>query len=129
MDMQHEVFELTERREFFRRAFVALWANSITGDYAEFGCCHAMTFRLAYQESRKVNYAPKQWAFDSFEGFPSSRDEHPAWTPGGMAMSESHFVAVLDNHKVPRDQYTVVPGFFDKTLTAPEAETYCKTSA
>ncbi|HEY8382232.1 MAG TPA: TylF/MycF/NovP-related O-methyltransferase [Microvirga sp.] len=126
MDMQHEVFELTERREFFRRAFVALWANSITGDYVEFGCCHATTFRLAFQESRKVNYAPRLWAFDSFAGFPDSADEHPAWVPGGMAMSQERFVGLLDYHKVPRGEYSIVPGFYDQSLTTPEADSYCQ---
>jgi O-methyltransferase len=127
MDMQHEIFELTERREFFRRAFVTLWANSITGDYAEFGCCTAQTFRLAYQESRKVNYMPRLWAFDSFHGFPPARtDDHPTWRPGAMAMSQEHFVALLDHQRVPPGDYTIIPGFYEESLAATVSEHYCR---
>jgi hypothetical protein len=127
MDIDHQIHEMAGRKEFFRRAMTALWNNTITGDYAEFGCYGAVTFRLAWQESRKWGYAPKLWAFDSFQGLPQSSGDHPRWVPGGMAMDEAAFVATLDWARVPRDAYAVVPGFYSETLTAknPGAGAYC----
>jgi hypothetical protein len=119
-------WENDDRRDFFKHAMIALWANRISGDYVEFGCFEAQTFRMAYQESRGVNYTPQLWAFDSFEGFPPSENEHPAWTPGRLAMSQDNFVAVLDEHQIPRDQYTMVKGFYRDTLFTSAAENYCR---
>jgi O-methyltransferase len=123
--MPHQ-WEQDDRREFFRNAMVALWANRIQGDYVEFGCFEAQTFRMAYQESRGVHYQPKMWAFDSFEGFPDAPNEHPAWSPGRLAMSQDEFVRVLDEHQIPRDVYTMVKGFYNESLFTPEAENYCR---
>jgi O-methyltransferase len=128
MHVDHQIQEMAQRQEFFRRAMTALWCNSITGDYAEFGCYGATTFRLAYQESRKFDYKPMLWAFDSFQGLPEAKNDHPRWVPGGMAMDQATFVATLDYHGVPRDAYEVVPGFYSNTLGSanPQAEAYCR---
>jgi hypothetical protein len=107
-------------REFFRRAMYAIMFNGISGDYAEFGCWSAVTFRMAYWESRQIGFNIRLWAFDSFCGLPPrqcSEDEHPMWTEGDMAMTLEEFHRKLALHGVPRSAYQAVPGFYNETLT------------
>lgn len=108
------------RQEFFYNAFRALSFNGIDGDYAEFGCFGGMTFALAYHESRRHRYKARLWAFDSFQGLPAPKeagDEHPAWKEGTRATSLDNFHALCASNGIPSDAYSVVPGFFDQTLT------------
>lgn len=121
----------SERREFFRRAFVALGFNQIDGDYAEFGCDSGRTFNLAYQESRKASrhlagifHAFKEdrllWALDSFCGLPPKRvpeDEHPAWIERTLVTEVEEFHRICARNNIPRPAYEVVDGFYDVTLT------------
>ncbi len=111
--------ERLARQEFFYNAFKALRFNGIEGDYAEFGSWGGMTFTLAYGESRRHGHTAKLWAFDSFQGLPSPRgaeDEHPEWRAGKMATNLEEFHAICVANGIPRDSYTVVPGFYEDTL-------------
>jgi hypothetical protein len=113
--------ELADLKRFIRRAFQALVYNGIEGDYAEFGCWGGRTFTLASGAARLLGHGAHLWAFDSFEGLPASedpRDDHKAWLPGAMAMSQSAFIDTCVRNGVPRASFTTVPGYFDKTLTA-----------
>jgi hypothetical protein len=117
--------EQAGRQEFFYNAFRTLAFNRIDGDYAEFGSWGAMTFGLAYHEARRHRHGAKLWAFDSFQGLPApdgARDEHPVWQAGGMAMSLEAFHARCAAQGVPRDAYSVVPGFYADTLTGQHAQ-------
>jgi hypothetical protein len=49
-----QVDEIANRRDFLRKAFMAHWVNMTTGDYVEFGCAGATTFRCAFQASRGI---------------------------------------------------------------------------
>lgn len=107
------------KQQFFYNAFRALWYNHIDGDYAEFGCWSGSTFWLAHTEARKHGHPAKLWAFDSFQGLPEAegaRDEHPAWSRGGMSMSVEEFHHVCARDGVPRAAYEVVPGFYHDTI-------------
>lgn len=109
------------RQEFFYNAFKALSFNGIDGDYAEFGSWGGMTFALAYHESRRYGLKSNFWAFDSFQGLPApttAGDEHPHWKKGAMATSLDEFHAICTSNGIPRDAYSVVPGFYDQTLTS-----------
>ncbi|MCX5869803.1 MAG: hypothetical protein NTY00_04050 [Deltaproteobacteria bacterium] len=118
-------YEFEGRRVFFHCAFRALAFNGIDGDYAEFGCCGAMTFGLAYRYSRRYQYHPHLWAVDSFCGLPPqtlSEDEHPIWVQGTMAIGEDEFVKICREKKIPHSEYTLVPGFYNKTLAEPHGQ-------
>lgn len=107
------------RREFFYDAFKALRFNGIDGDYAEFGSWGGVTFALAYHESRRHGHRAHLWAFDSFQGFPGSeesRDVHPEWVEGKMAISLEQFRAKCAANGLPSDVYTTIAGFYDDTL-------------
>src|SRR6266851_2302036 len=113
--------ELGERRDVFRHCFKALAFNGIEGHYAEFGCFGGRTFRLAYSASRLARYPTHLWAFDSFMGLPppeDQRDLHPRWVPGSMATGEARFRAVCARHGIPPSDYTVVAGYYARSLAA-----------
>lgn len=112
-------YELIQRQEFMRKTFHFFSFNGITGDYLEFGCCSGNTFRLAYQESRKLNFDCKLWAFDSFSGLPSPsshRDEHPRWKEGSMSISVDEFNTICRINKIPDLAYNIIPGFYKDTI-------------
>jgi len=112
-------YELSERREFMRKAFRLISFNGITGDYLEFGCCSGNTFRLAYEESRKANLDCKLWAFDSFKGLPASadrKDEHPKWKEGSMSISVDEFKKICKDNKIADSVYEIVPGFYKDSI-------------
>lgn len=115
------------RQAFYFNAFKALRFNGIKGDYAEFGSWGGLTFGQAYHESRRVGHTAKLWAFDSFRGLPpgrSGKDEHPEWVEGKLATTVEQFHENCATSGIPREAYTVVPGFFDETLATmpPDAE-------
>jgi O-methyltransferase len=114
-------YEIAHRRDFFRHVFHYLSFNGIDGDYAEFGCHGAMTFRMAFGAAELTGHQAHLWAFDSFEGLPEgadTRDEHPQWMPGTMSTDAQKFVALCDEAGIPKRRYSVVPGFYSDTLVS-----------
>ncbi|CAN7593765.1 TylF/MycF/NovP-related O-methyltransferase [Rhizobium sp. LjRoot254] len=112
-------YEHEGRREFFQKAFRGLQFNGIPGDYAEFGCCGAMTFRLAYAAARQCAHSARLWAFDSFQGLPpqaGQADSHPMWVEGDMSMSLKDFRSVCASVGMKESDYTAVAGFYGDTL-------------
>jgi hypothetical protein len=112
---------LRPKREFFIYAFHLLDFNRIPGDYCEFGCNEAVTFRMAYQGLRRTGdpLSRRMWAFDSFAGLPSPRsaaDAHPRWVTGDLSTSLEEFHRLCDAGGIPREKYTCVPGFYADTL-------------
>jgi O-methyltransferase len=116
--------ERLERRTFFYNAFKALRFNGIGGDYAEFGSYGGTTFVLAHREARRHGHEAHLWAFDSFQGLPPAREErdaHPEWREGKMATGLDDFRAICAANGIPHTAYTVVPGFYEETLSAADA--------
>lgn len=113
------------KREFFWNAFKALDFNGIDGDYAEFGSYSGMTFRLAFDQIRQRKIKRHMWAFDSFQGLPepaSPLDNHPVWKKGAAAMGVEEFHRICISHDIPKDCYSVVPGFYGETLSQMPAD-------
>lgn len=112
-------YEATQRFEFLRQAACAQSFNGIGGDYAEFGCWSATTFRMAYACLRRYRHAARLWAFDSFEGLPAQtgpEDEHRKWQPGAYRFSVDEFVRACDEQKIPAADYSIVKGFYETTI-------------
>lgn len=108
------------KREFFWTVFRALDFNGIDGDYVEFGSHGGMTFRLAFDQIRQRRLQRHMWAFDSFQGLPdpsNALDSHPEWKKGAMATEVASFHEICRSHRIPRDKYTAVQGFYEDTLT------------
>ena len=121
-EREHQRHEYADRYDFLRKAFTALKFNGIGGDYAEFGCCGAMTFSMAY--GILATYLRDEtpchlWAFDSFRGLPESavaEDAHPEWMRGTMRTGLDEFHLLCRCRGVPRDAYTAVAGFYEQSL-------------
>jgi hypothetical protein len=107
------------RQVFFYNAFRALSFNRISGDYLEFGSWGGRTFAMAYRAARRNAHPARLWAFDSFQGLPrGGESEHPQWQAGAMRTPLDEFHRICRRSGVPREAYTVVPGFYDQSLPA-----------
>ena len=107
------------RQEFFYNAFKALAFNGIDGDYLEFGCNGGVTFSMAHREAKRHGHTARFWAFDSFQGLPparTERDEHPMWIESTLAMDLPSFHRQCAVNGIARDDYEVVPGFYEDSL-------------
>lgn len=113
------------RSEFFALATGYLKSSCVSGDYHEFGCYSANTFRMALTnaclfELDRLDPGMLFRAFDSFEGLPEvSPDLAPesCWVKGSMAMSEAEFRRCIERHGVFADRVRTCRGFFDQSLT------------
>jgi O-methyltransferase len=114
---------VADRRQFFKRAFLALKVSNISGDYVEFGSWGGQTLRDAYDVTRIVGPPRPLWAFDTFLGerpaATSEIDSRPELEryrnqgPSGLAA----FLEVMERKGVPTEAFTAVEGYFDDTLT------------
>jgi hypothetical protein len=105
---------------FFQRAFGYLYGSGISGDYHEYGCYSARTFRMALSEAHKWQLdSMRLYAFDSFAGLPAptSSPDVASWTEGAMAMSADQFRAVVSALGLGLDRVAITEGFFNETLT------------
>jgi O-methyltransferase len=110
------------RYRFYTSAFRMLQFNKIKGDYAEFGCHGAATFGIAYYSSLAFPFQRHLWAFDSFAGLPPAQndeDRHPMWRAGSMATDVDTFLHICELRAIPRDAYTIVPGYYSESLATP----------
>ena len=110
----------SEKLRFFRQVFDFLKENEIAGDYHEFGCHRARTFRMALTEARCKNLHDMAfWAFDSFAGLPAPETETSVgkWTQGALATSEQEFLRLIGEHGVFADKVRTVKGLYGDSLT------------
>ena len=111
----------TQKLAFFVNAFDFLTDNRIVGDYHEYGCHRARTFRMALTEARRHDaQAMNFFAFDSFEGLPdvSSDPAHPLWKKGALSTSEEEFSRLIEEHGIYVDRCRTIKGFYQTTLTS-----------
>lgn len=105
--------------DFFWDAFTALNVNGITGDYVEFGSAGATSIGLAYDVVHRTPVERHLWAMDSFTGLPEAEtalDLHPAFAPGYASGGTEQFLSQCDGHGIPRAAYSVVEGFYERSL-------------
>ena len=110
----------SEKLRFFRQVFDFLKENEIGGDYHEFGCHRARTFRMALTEARRKNLHDMAfWAFDSFAGLPAPETETSVgkWTQGALATSEQEFLRLIAEHGIYTDKVRTVKGLYGDSLT------------
>ncbi|MBF0458463.1 MAG: class I SAM-dependent methyltransferase [Nitrospirae bacterium] len=110
-----------ERYRFVQNAYDYLSANSIKGDYYEFGCHTGRTFRMSLSECRKKNFTGMHfYAFDSFEGLPEIKDGDnlPGFEKEALKTTEDEFDAIIKHHGLYPDKIHKVKGFYRDSLTA-----------
>jgi O-methyltransferase len=95
-----------------------LYSNKIVGDYFEFGCHTARTFRFALKESIVRQMKMNFYAFDSFEGLPDHKnnEKQNSWhMPGLLSTSEMQFKKLVSKFSKYR-KINTIKGFYEKTL-------------
>jgi O-methyltransferase len=101
--------------------------NRLDGAYLEFGVWRGSTFAQFYHALRRQRLSFPMYAFDSFEGLPApdGLDALPGFETfraGQFGCSVEQFEREMRTRGVPATAYTVVPGFYDQTLTPELAE-------
>lgn len=113
-------YGILNRSGMIALAFEFMAGNIMKGDYFEFGCWGGRTFRMAF-EHHKTHFEKRVhfWLFDSFRGLPelSPIDRHPKWKTGDMCTPIDEFIRMVDRAGIPKNSYTIIPGYYDETLT------------
>jgi hypothetical protein len=110
----------SEKLCFFRQVFDFLKENEIAGDYHEYGCHRARTFRMALTEARRKNLHDMMfWAFDSFAGLPEpvTATSVGRWKQGALATTEEDFLRLISEHGVYTSQVRTVTGLYAESLS------------
>lgn len=117
----NQMLRQTLKHEFFMKAVDFLADNRIPGDYFEFGCHRARTFRMMLSESAKKQALSDMhyYAFDSFAGLPvtSSNPSHPVWSAGALTTSEKDFLSLVESLGLANGRIHTMAGFYDQSLT------------
>lgn len=109
---------INKKDEMLRVAFPAVTSWRVEGEYFEFGVYEGRAMIAAYQNALRTNRRFHFFAFDSFEGLPSSGEGGDKFPEGKYACSQDRFLQNLHNAGVDRSLVTCISGFFDKSLTA-----------
>ena len=88
--------------------------------YLEFGCHSGRTFSAAIRAARELNIleSTEFYAFDSFEGLPSTTDEDGIFEKGSFSTGVSDFKSALEkeaNYQIGDGH--IVKGFYSASLT------------
>lgn len=125
-ELRATLIERNQRRrqndkfEFFRRAFDFVTDNEIRGDYLEFGCHRARTFRMATNEAmcHQINEM-RFYAFDSFCGMPPNPDGGAVldrWSVGNLATSEAEFLSLVAHPALEQSRVKTIAGYYSESL-------------
>jgi hypothetical protein len=110
-----------EKSRFYRRVFDFLTDSQIAGDYHEYGCHRARTFRMALSEARRHGQSDMRFfAFDSFAGLPdaTSSPDHAVWQQkGALTTSQDEFMRLVHAHGIYADRVVPVAGFYQDSLS------------
>ncbi len=110
-----------ERQRLIWQIFDYLKENQVDGDYHEYGCHKAVTFRMALADAhRKGIDSMRFYAFDSFEGLPEPKGIdrfHLHWKRGALTTSESHFMRLVRKQGKLVNRVETVKGFYNESLT------------
>ncbi len=124
LSKEQAIFLNQQRRQqkkfdFFLNTFDFLNDSQIRGDYFEFGCHRARTFRMAltaaaFYKIVNINF----FAFDSFEGLPPRENSLiEQWKEGALSTSEDDFKRMVGELGLYRDSITTIKGFYDESLS------------
>jgi O-methyltransferase len=99
-----------------------LRANDIRGSYLEFGLYRGATFASFYHACRRYRFDVPMFGFDSFQGLPTAHGRDAAagfrrYDEGYFSCSEDELRTELRGRRVPPGAYTVIPGFYERSLT------------
>lgn len=135
-DLRAALIERNQRRrqqdkfEFFRRAFDFVTDNEIRGDYLEFGCHRARTFRMAINEAMFHQIDEMRfYAFDSFRGMPPNPDGGAVlerWSTGNLTTSETEFRSLVAHPALLQSRIKTIAGYYSDSLNKKTREELLK---
>ncbi|MEM1075849.1 MAG: hypothetical protein AAF665_14530 [Pseudomonadota bacterium] len=99
--------ELIHRQRFQHRTIAYASVNEIPGDYDEFGCSSACTFRITGDPVGRKRRPTRLLAFDSFEGLPAShaeRNDHRKRMASAFSKSPAVFSAKCNNRSMDAEE-------------------------
>ena len=108
-----QTMRFREKYAFYLHAFDFLDVNKVEGDYYEFGCHRARTFRMALTEARRRSMdRVRFYAFDSFQGLPAPTTDHGVseWKEGALTTTEEDFLKLIADHKMYVDHCRTIKG-------------------
>lgn len=109
-----------ENGNMINMAFGYCANNKIRGDYAEFGVFKGHTTIEAWKASQRHGLKDMNfWLFDSFEGLPEvgGDDTGGPFETGEFSFARKGFESNLRRARLDLERVTIIPGFFDKTLS------------
>jgi len=101
--------------------------HRVRGDYLEFGTYQGKSFTAFYRAAEKYGVDDMRFfGFDSFEGLPETDTCGPAkpggnpaaFAAGNYAYSQDRFEATLEKNGVDVSKVTLIPGFYNESLTS-----------
>ena len=112
-----------------KKALYLTALERLDGDYLEFGVFTGSSFVFTVKANRQMrsisDIKTRFFGFDSFSGFGavSSTDQHPFYQDNTFSVDAQK---VIDNIKrqTKGAEVTIVPGFFEETLTKKSARDY-----
>jgi hypothetical protein len=103
------------RLDTFNAAFAAVAQKGVPVDYLEFGVGRGTSIITAYEIGSKHGLKCRFFAFDSFQGLPSS--EGNVFEKGEYSYPRKHFESMVSKAGVPMDRVHITQGFYDQSLT------------
>ena len=94
--------------------------NGLRGEYLEFGVYKGASFVAAWRAASELRLRHMRFfAFDSFQGLPSTADNHPT-TPfqaGDFRAPLNVFEQTIRRARIDVERVVISPGWFESTLT------------
>lgn len=112
----------SEQTRMLSLAFKYVEAESVEGEYAEFGVWMGRTFIEAWRVAAKYGVPRRFFAFDSFQGLPELDpcDAGGPFTVGQFKHSRAEFEARLRRARMPPSAARIIEGKFEETLSKPD---------
>ena len=119
----NQIRRQSKKWEFYQLAFDFINENGVEGDYHEFGCHRARTFRMALIEAKRHFLDMRFHAYDSFEGLPDATTDLldasvKNWGSGTLSTSEEAFKELIKDSGLWNQNIDIHKGFYDKSLEA-----------
>lgn len=118
-----------KKHEILKPAFVAVNSWKISGEFFEFGVYQGRTTIEAFKMSKKLKMDILFFAFDSFEGLPSTEETDGKFYEGQYSCSKRDYLDNISKAGVNNKKVKTIIGFYDESLTTKLQEELSKYKA
>ena len=106
-----------KKNEILKIAFTAINSWKISGEFFEFGVYRGRTTIEAFKMSKKLNMDILFFAFDSFEGLPSTEETNGKFFEGQYSCSEEKYLDNIFKAGIKNKNIKTIKGFMIKPTT------------